>query len=225
MNYKNYLILILFLGVGFNSIAQNKGPERWENTIQQFEKQDSENRPPQDAILFVGSSSIAMWKNLGSYFPEYETLNRGFGGSQFSDLLHYTDRVIYPYKPSKIFIYEGDNDLAGGKSPQEILKEAKKLRKEIRKELPGVPVVFIAAKPSIARKHLKEGYEELNTMLKEYAAKEKNTMFADVYAAMMDQNGEVYDHIFLEDNLHMNEQGYEIWQSVLAPYLQEEKKD
>jgi lysophospholipase L1-like esterase len=194
--------------------------EQWETTIQQFEKSDQDNQPEPGAVLFVGSSSIAMWKDMADYFPEHRVLNRGFGGSEFSDLIYYADRVIYPYQPSKIFIYEGDNDLAAGDSPKSVLKKAKKLRKMIAKNLGrDIPAIFIAPKPSVARWNLKTEYEILNAMLKKYADKKANTEFADVWTPALDENGEVYKHIFLEDNLHMNADGYAIWKQVLQPYI------
>lgn len=225
MTYKKHLVLICFLCVSLFYNAQSQKSDRWEATIQKFEKSDQETPPQPGAVLFTGSSSIAMWKDIADYFPDSRVINRGFGGSQFSDLLQYYDRVIFPYKPSKIFIYEGDNDIAGGKSPKAIFKEAKQLREIIEEKFPDVPVVFISAKPSIARAHLKDGYEALNERLEKYAKKKENTMYADVYTAMLDEDGKVYDHIFLEDNLHMNEDGYKIWQDVLEPYLDPEKKD
>jgi lysophospholipase L1-like esterase len=152
-------------------------------------------------------------------FPEYKVLNRGFGGSQFSDLLYYVNRVVTPYKPAKIFIYEGDNDIFLGENPKNILKEAKKVRKIIAKKLPGVPVVFISAKPSVARWKLKEQYESFNRGLKKYAKRAKLTGYADVWSPMLDQSGKVFTHIFREDGLHMNDEGYKIWQAVLKPYL------
>lgn len=200
-------------------------PDRWEETIKGFETADAANPPEEGANLFIGSSSITIWKDIADYFPEHKVLNRGFGGSQFSDLLKYDDRVIYPYKPSKIFIYEGDNDAAAGDSPEQILKEAKELRERIAKKLPGVPVVFISPKPSIRRWEMKEKYEAVNDRLRQYAENTPLTMFADVWSAMLDENGKVYDHIFIEDNLHMNAEGYKIWKSVLAPYLEEERKN
>lgn len=210
--------LLLLICMDLN--AQNNGPERWEESISGFEKEDQANPPKEGAILFVGSSSIAKWQDIQDYFPEYRLLNRGFGGSQFEDLLFYADRVIYPYKPEKIFIYEGDNDIAAGDSPKKILEEAKKLRKMIARQLPDVPVVFISAKPSVARWNLKEQYEDLNSRLKKYAEKTALTEFADVWKPMLNENGEVNTHIFLEDNLHMNAQGYEIWQKALTPFLE-----
>lgn len=199
--------------------AQKEGPQRWEKTIRGFEKADRENPPAPGAVLFTGSSSIALWKDLASYFPDHRVLNRGFGGSNFTDLLYYADRVIMPYKPSMIFIYEGDNDIAQGDATDKILANAKKLRALIREKLGDTPVVFISPKPSVARWHLKANYESVNKALKEFAESEPNTEFADTWTPALDQDGNVRKDIFLEDNLHMNAKGYMIWQEVLSKYL------
>ena len=201
-------------------LAQEQGPERWEEAIQKFEKQDSLHPVSPGSNLFVGSSSIAIWQDIANYFPDHQVLNRGFGGSQFSDLLYYVDRVVYPYKPAKIFIYEGDNDLAAGDTPQQIMKEAKKLRKMIKKELGNTPVVFISPKPSMARWDMKDQYEALNKMLKEYTEKTEDTQYADVWTPALDEDGVVFNHIFKGDSLHMNGEGYKIWQKSLEPYLE-----
>ena len=217
---KKVSITLTLLGGVFDSGFAQSGPERWEPVIRQFEQQDSANPVSPEAILFVGSSSIAKWQDVADYFPDQRVINRGFGGSEFSDLLHYADRVIYPYRPAKIFIYEGDNDLANGKSPEQILKEAKRLRSKIRKALGNTPVVFISPKPSVARWELKNQYEKLNALLKKYADQEENTEFADVWTPALDEEGRVFSHIFVEDSLHMNAAGYRIWQKALAPYLE-----
>ena len=199
--------------------AQNEGPKRWEETIRGFEQADRANPPAPGAVLFVGSSSIAMWKDLPSYFPEHRVLNRGFGGSNFSDLLYYAERVIMPYNPSMIFIYEGDNDIMQGDGTEKVLANARKLRDLIRSKLGDTPVVFISPKPSVARWHLKETYESVNEALRKYAEEEPNTEFADVWTPALDKNGNVQKDIFRDDNLHMNAKGYQIWKKVLSEYL------
>ncbi len=220
MRFLKTLFTLALFSFTLSLFAQKQGPERWEETIRKFEKQDQENPVNPGGILFTGSSSIAMWRDVADYFPEYPVLNRGFGGSQFSDLIYYADRVIYPYKPSKIFIYEGDNDVAAGDDPKSIVKEAKKLRKMIAKALgKDVPVIFISPKPSVARWDKREAYLATNARLKKYAAKAKNTEFADVWTPAIGPDGKVLEHIFLQDNLHMNADGYKIWQEVLMPYL------
>lgn len=214
----------LFFTIPFRALPQQNGPERWEDSIAKFERDDQRNPQEPGALLFVGSSSIAMWADVGDYFPGYRILNRGFGGSNFSDLLYYAHRLIYPYHPSRIFIYEGDNDLAAGDDPNEILATAKKLRKQIRDNLGDTPVVFISPKPSIARWGLREKYETLNTKLKAYAMNEPNTEFADVWTPAIGPDGKVLSHIFKSDNLHMNADGYKIWQKVLLPYVKGDGK-
>ena len=222
---KTVLLGFILLLVALKVNAQITNSGKWEQDIRQFEESDKANPPEEGVILFVGSSSIAMWKDLDDYFPDHKVLNRGFGGSQFEDLLYYADRVIFPYKPSKIFIYEGDNDIAAGDKPGKVFREAKELREMIARELPDVPVVFIAAKPSIARWNQRKDYKKMNRRLKKYADNTRLTMFADVWEPMLDEDGKVYPDVFLEDDLHMNAKGYKIWQSVLAPFMDEEKKE
>ena len=218
-----FRILLLLIAACAADVHAQKDPQRFEGTIINFEERDKFDPPAEGVILFTGSSSIAIWHDIPNHFPDHDVINRGFGGSEFSDLLHYKDRVIFAYKPSKIFIYEGDNDIAAGEPVKSIMKEAKTLRKAIKKELPGVPVIFISAKPSISRWHLKEEYEELNKKLRKYARRTSDTEFADVWTPMLDEDGEVMKDVFLDDNLHMNEKGYEIWQEALRPYVEGKK--
>ncbi|HEY0897410.1 MAG TPA: GDSL-type esterase/lipase family protein [Sphingobacteriaceae bacterium] len=217
---KYIMFSVLLAGLTATVQAQNK----WESAIRNFEKQDSSARPAPGGILFTGSSSIAKWTDIQSYFPGYRVINRGFGGSEFSDLLYYADRVIMPYKPSKIFIYEGDNDLAAGKKVPEIMQQARDLREKIGKALPGVPVAFISAKPSIARWELREAYESLNAELKKYAEATLLTMYADVWTPMLDRSGKPLP-LFVQDNLHMTPEGYRIWQKVMLDLLPAGRKD
>jgi len=218
----NRPITLLFGVLLLSASTCLQAQEQWASSMQHFAAMDAQNQPAPGAVLFVGSSSIARWKDIADYFPEHRILNRGFGGSQFSDLIYYADQVIYPYQPAKIFIYEGDNDLAAGDSPKAILKEAKKLRRMIAKALgKDIPVVFIAPKPSVARWELKGSYEQLNTLLERYARRTAHTAFADVWTPALDEGGQVLQHLFLEDNLHMNAAGYAIWQKVLQPFLEQ----
>lgn len=171
-------------------------------------------------ILFTGSSSIRMWSELKNDFPKHNVLNRGFGGSELTDLLYYAKPLILNYKPSRVFIYEGDNDINAGKSPEEILANADKLLTLLRAQLsPNVKIIFISAKPSVVRWHLKARYEEFNRQLKLWTATKKNVLYADVWTPMLDSKGDVRNDLFIEDNLHMNRRGYEIWKGVIAKFM------
>ena len=173
-----------------------------------------------NVILFTGSSSIRVWNDLKTDFPKYNVLNRGFGGSQMTDMVIHAEELILRYHPKQIFIYEGDNDINAGKSPDEILKEADKLLSLIRKKLPRkVEVVFISPKPSLIRWQLKDKYLDYNRKLEEWTKQRKNVTFIDVWTPMLDAEGNVMKDLFIEDGLHMNRTGYEIWAKVIGLYI------
>lgn len=172
-----------------------------------------------DLVLFTGSSSIRLWRELKSAFPKHNVMNMGFGGSEMSDLLYYTNKLIIPFRPKQIFIYEGDNDISRGRSTEQILSTADSILLLIRKELPHTEVIFISPKPSVRRWALKEKYEAFNKQLKAWTATKKKVRYADVWTPMLDTAGHVQKDIFLADNLHLNDKGYAIWTNTLKKYL------
>lgn len=214
---KYYTIFLFF--VVLPSLVFSQDPLRFENEIQRLTAGDS-SIDTRKLILFTGSSSIRRWRELPSDFATHNVLNRGFGSSEMSDLYYYTNELILKYKPIKIFIYEGDNDINSGKSYEEIIRDAEKILLLVRKNLPrSVKVYFISAKPSIARRHLRSKYEAYNQKLKEWCSQQKGVVYVDVWTPMLDSNGEIRNDLFVEDNLHMNRKGYDIWKNVIGKLL------
>ena len=212
-------VLIFFLCLSSTAIwAQD--PLRFEEEVSKF-KGDEKNVNQEKLILFTGSSSIRLWVDFDSYFPNHNVLNRGFGGSETSDLIYYAQELIYKYKPSQIFIYEGDNDINSGEKPKAIIKEMKELLKMIAANTPNPdkPIVLISAKPSPSRIHLKKQYLRLNRRLKKLADKNPQLTYADVWTPMFNEDGSIKQELFIEDNLHMNKKGYDLWIKVIAPLL------
>jgi len=211
---KRYCIA-LFLLISFSVTAQNSF-EAEVNTLVANDRVVNHRK----LILFTGSSSIRLWKTLESDLGEYNTLNRGFGGSTMSDLIYYFDKLILPYQAKQIFIYEGDNDLASGKSPDQILQEADSLLTLIRTKCSKrVRVVFITPKPSVARWKMKDDYILFNQKLKKWASGKRRVEVADVWSALTDANGVVLQDIFVNDNLHLNAKGYGLWTAVIRKHI------
>ncbi|WP_116108550.1 GDSL-type esterase/lipase family protein [Lewinella sp. IMCC34191] len=213
--------IILFSLLSMTLSAQDlPEPTRFESAIEGFESADTENPVDKGPILFVGSSSIVMWKTLAEDLEGHHVLNRGFGGSNFNDLIHYADRVIYPYQPKAVFVYEGDNDISMGVSPEQVHEYAKQLRQMIAENVgEEVPVFFISPKPSVARWEMKADYETANQLLEDYANATEDTYFIDVWAPALLADGSVRSDIFVGDNLHMNAAGYDIWEAVIEPVV------
>ncbi|WP_336518302.1 SGNH/GDSL hydrolase family protein [Pollutibacter soli] len=211
-------LVLLFLLLHGLYAGQAQESNRFQKEVAAITAADSSYKN-REVIIFTGSSTIRMWKTLHEDFREYPVINHGFGGSQMTDLLFFDDELILQYKPKKIFIYEGDNDIASSKTTARILSSADSLVKSIRQKFPKTPLYFISAKPSISRWNLKEKYVEYNSALKAFAANRKNVFYVDLWTPMIDKNGVVFQDIFIEDGLHMNPKGYAIWKKTIAPYL------
>lgn len=218
MKLKFRLVVFVFLIFG-TLFSGAQDPNRFKKEVEELDSAEYNFTPEKKLVVFAGSSSIRMWKDVQSYFPGYNVINNGFGGSHFSDLLYFYNQLILKPAPEILFIYEGDNDLASNKKPGKILKEAKLLIGKIQQDLPETHVVFISPKPSIARVHLKNEYIKFNKKLSKYCKKHENIEFADVWSPMLDKKGNVYKDVFLEDGLHMNKKGYDIWGKVISEFL------
>lgn len=215
------LIKLIFLFIVCTRTINAQLPPPFYEDIQAFKKQDADSMPPKNAILFVGSSSFTMWKDVQDYFPRHTIINRGFGGSTLLDVIRYANDVITPYHAKQIVIYCGENDLAYSDTVTsvDVLERFKKLFEIIRQSYPKVPVAFISIKPSPSRKHLMLKMVEANLFIETFLKKQRNTTFIDVYQNMVDASGEPFKDIFIEDNLHMNAKGYHIWQKLIEPCL------
>ncbi len=215
---KYFSNILFFLTALINVNAQQ--PPFWDE-VQAFKKQDSLRMPPANQILFIGSSSFTMWKDVQNYFPDHPIINRGFGGSSLPDVIRYANDIILPYQPKQIFIYCGENDLAASDTitPSIVFDRFQQLFFLIRSGLPKVPVVYISIKPSPSRQNLMPKMLATNRMIKKFLRKKKRASFVDVYHKMLDTDRMPLKDIFLEDELHMNAIGYAIWQKAIEPYL------
>jgi lysophospholipase L1-like esterase len=216
---KTALLTIFLLSLTSLTFAQD--PARFQEEIDAIQEREYLVNARKETVVFTGSSSVRMWTNVQEYYTEVNAINTGFGGSEFSDLIHYRDELIFAFNPDRVFIYEGDNDVNSRKDTETILNDAKELISYIKKELPGIPVYLISPKPSIARWGLQEEYEQTNQALKEYASDTEDVAYIDVWNPMLNESGEPKSDIFIEDDLHMNEKGYDIWGEVIRPYLED----
>lgn len=214
MKYIVLAVLCLIVSIGN---AQDAAAFKDEvETIQK--KYDTVFDASQENIVFTGSSSIRMWQDVHERFSNRQVVNTGFGGSQASDLSFYIYDLILRFHPKKVFIYEGDNDIFAKKKPNAIRRTIQDIIDGIHRNNSTTQVVLIAAKPSIARWKLKGKYKRLNRKFERLADDNPSVEFADVWDPMLDGT-KVKQDIFIEDGLHMNAKGYQIWYDVLKPFV------
>lgn len=194
---------------------QAAGPERFEAEIKAFEEWDRKNASPKDPILFVGSSTIRMWKTR-ERFPKLPVINRGFGGSRIADVLHYADRIVLPYNPRLIVFYAGENDIAdGSRTPEGVLKDFQAFHAKVK-----TPVIFIGMKPSIKRESLWPKLKESNRLVREWLPKN----YAPLEEMLEKEGVPPPAEWFVADGLHLSEKGYARWSEALSPIIEEALK-
>ncbi len=206
--------------VGLVGGKEYGSPERFEKAIQRFEAMDKKQAPPQGALVGVGSSSMAIWsETIQNDLAPLTIIPRGFGGSNMNDALYYADRIVLPYKPRAILVYEGDNDVAQGISPKMIASTFSKFVEKVHKQLPTCRIYFLSIKPSIKRWRLWPMMKEANRLISRKCAEDKRLTFVDLASGMLNDEGKPRKNIFNKDNLHMKREGYVIWRDSLRPIL------
>lgn len=218
---KRLLFLITFASVfAFVVSAQTYDRAKiWDSEINSLTEIDQKQTPPKDAVLFVGSSSMRLWKNLRTSFPQINVINRGFGGSRLEDVNFYFDRIVAPYNPKTIVLYAGENDVNDGIAPEKVLADFRQFSQLVRAKFPKAKLLYVSLKPSPSRWKLADNFRKTNELIKAEILKDKRAKFINVWSVMLDGNGEPKDELFVADKLHMNEKGYAIWRDILVKEL------
>ena len=213
-------LLLIGCVIGYAPLQAQETVRPYDAAIANFMKQDSVQFPKKGAILFIGSSSIGRWRDLEERLQEYTVIRRGFGGSTFGDIAHYADRIIFPYRPSKIFLYAGENDLVQGKSVADIMQTIAAIHSRIKDQLPYTSLYVVSVKQSVKLKDYTADIVDLNNRIKAYIAKESCFIhYVDVVSGMLDEKGSLKEGIFVSDQLHLSTAGYDIWERIIRQFL------
>jgi lysophospholipase L1-like esterase len=220
MRISKLLIPVIFFSLSTAGFAQQSGLP-FADEIRAFRMSDSINPPPKHEIVFAGSSSFTIWKDVQDYFPDYTIINRGFGGSTLSDQLRYADQIILPWVPKQIVIYCGENDFAYDDklTPEAVTERFKQLFTLLRTNLPDTKITYVSIKPSLSRWNLAPKFQKANKEICKFLKKQPNTSFVNIWNKMLNDKHVPDKSLFLEDMLHMNANGYKIWQKAIKPEL------
>ena len=189
--------------------------------ILRFAEMDRETPPPACPVLFVGSSSIRLWKTLAEDMAPLPVLNRGFGGSTIAQSDLYFDRIVTPYRPRAIVFYAGENDLDSGTAPVAAAADFRRFMELKRARLGKTPVFYISAKPSKLRFGQLARQSELNAAIRSMSG--RDLTFIDVVTPML-RDGQPQD-LYVQDALHMNAAGYAIWRQLVRDALAKKRVD
>jgi lysophospholipase L1-like esterase len=211
--------LVVFVSLHVAAETPHAQADRWSKEMAAFEQLDKQSPPAAGGIVFVGSSSIRLW-DLARSFPGLPVVNRGFGGSQIADSVRHADLLVIRHKPRTVVFYAGDNDIAGGKSPQAVADDFKAFVSKVHGALPKARIAFIAIKPSIQRWALVAKVREANALIRSIAASDDRLAFIDVDGPMLGWNEQPRKELFVDDGLHLSAEGYDLWNALVRPFLE-----
>jgi len=218
---KPYNLLLIAICLFFGSQISIAQTVPFENEVKEISARIDEAGWEPGETVFTGSSSVRMWKSLEAVFPNHDVLNTGFGGSKASDLEKHLFPLVLRFEPKKVFIYEGDNDLWADVAVADIMESLDNIVSRILIANPHTEVNLISAKPSPSRWSKKQNYLILNDLMRQYAQTHEGVGYVSVWEALLDSNGNPRPELYIQDQLHLNEDGYKLWSAEFKPFMQD----
>jgi lysophospholipase L1-like esterase len=217
------IVFLIFLAFVHTTLAEETSHNfaQWEKEISAFERKDATNPPPKGGIVFIGSSTIRLWKTLAKDYPGEPVINRGFGGSEIVDSTHFAPRILFPYEPHKVFFRAGGNDLWNGKSADQVFADFKEFAETVHARLPEAKIYYISWSPSIMRWKQHDKEKELNTLVAGYIADKPYLRYIETYDLPLGPDGKPRARLYIADGLHFDAAGYKLLAARVRPYVLE----
>ena len=199
------------------------GPGFWAKDIAAFAATDRDHPPPARPIIFVGSSSIRLWSTLQADMAPLPVLNRGFGGSQLSQVVYYVDQTVIRYRPRAVVLYAGDNDLDGrlrtGKTPEDVAREFRTFVARVESAVPDARIYYLSMKPSRQRWADWPPEQTGNALIAKICAGDARLGYIDVATPMLATGTPPQSDLFMADGMHPSPKGYALWTGIIKPIL------
>jgi lysophospholipase L1-like esterase len=204
---------------GLRPYAQTRDYAKWEKEVSAYEAADRQSPPSKGGILFIGSSTIRLWKTLAEDYPNLKVINRGFGGTEIVDSTHFADRLIFPHEPKQIFLRAGGNDIHNGRTPREVANDFAAFVGVVHQRLPRTEIIYISVSPAPSRWGETDKYRELNRLIREMALDMPRVGFVDTFDMVLRPDGSARPELFVKDRLHFSPEGYTLLRERVRPYL------
>ena len=201
------------------SYAEARDYSKWEKEIAAYEESDRKSPPPKGGALFIGSSTIRLWKTLADDFPGHKVVNRGFGGSEIVDSTHFADRLIFPHEPNQIFLRAGGNDIHDGRTPKQVAADFAAFVRVVHARLPRAEILYIGVSPAPSRWGESDKYRELNRLIREMALEMPRVGFVETFDMVLGPDGLARPDLFVKDRLHFSADGYKLQAERVRPFL------
>jgi lysophospholipase L1-like esterase len=210
---------VIVLSLTLAVTAREPDLKRFEKDIARFEEQDRAKPPPEGAIVFTGSSSIARWKDLAKDFSDQPVINRGFGGSTIPEVNHFLDRIVLKHRPRVVVLFCGGNDMAAfERAPDQVLADFQSFCKGIHDKLPETRIVYLSIHLPPGRPRQADAIDKANALIAAECGKHKRLTFVNIHDLMLGADDKPNPELYA-DPLHPNAKAYQLWAEKLRPVL------
>jgi len=195
--------------------------ERWESDLSELEQRNRNESHPEDSVLFVGSSSIRRWDDIASDVSPYPVIQRGYGGAKWSDVAVFIDRLVRPHQFRAVVFFVG-NDIRGkddDKTPQEVAGLFSYVLQRVRQHDAKAPVFYVAVTPTNARFAAWPDIKAANRAARAVCDQADHTYFVGTESLFLDSRGQPREELFVDDQLHLNRDGYVRWAAAIKSHL------
>lgn len=201
--------------------AMSEDPLVWAEEIADFERDAAQNSYPENAVVFVGSSSIRLWTSLKEDMAPIPVIQRGFGGAKLGDVDYYAQRLVNAYKPAAVVVFIGTNDISADMAytPKQLAETYKSFVTKVRRGQARVPIYYIGITPSVMKWEVWNRGQATNKLIREYIEQDNNHVFIDTSSALLKELGEPNPDNYIWDGLHLSEKGYAIWTGIIKPHV------
>lgn len=168
-------------------------------------------------IVFIGNSITEQGGNWGKRFDNPKVKNRGISGDVTAGVLKRLGEINY-YKPKKVFLKIGINDLFHNElTPEYVAKNIKLIVDKIHLESPYTKIYVQTILPTANNKPPKEKIMATNALLKAMPTT-NYIQIIDLHSIFADMNNLIKPGL-TKDNLHLNETGYDLWQKSIIEFV------
>lgn len=185
-----------------------RSPERLKGAVAQMLKEDDDNPPSSEGVLFAGGDTIAGW-DVRHSFGRYRTVRRGIPGGTLADSAFYADQLIVPLKPSTIVVESGDTAFALGMSSDAIVSEFKRFIAKIHETLPKTRLVVLPVRPDASNTASPAAAKTVNDAIAAAAAGDKLILFADL-DQIQSVDGKPDPSTLADGKMQLNKLGYQL---------------
>ena len=197
----------------------NPDPKRFSDSFLKFSKQDIEKGHPVGILHFSLVAQAFACGQVSILISLRLTCSTVFGGAHLSDVLHFYDLLFTKYHPQRIVLYCGENDLWSGKKVDQVMNDFSTLWSKINYDLPASSLIYLSCKPSPKRISKWNTYLSLNLRIKNLALRDKRLTFVDISPTLLRPDYSFYPGLWKNDDLHLNQAGYDRWTSWIRPTL------